>query len=166
MPVSRVPKKDTPASSGARRVTTGATQKVLSTRAENVQSIFQMAAAACIMKGYYADAGAIDMHSEGISTEVAKLADTDPKIAKLVDSLGSVGPLGGILMAALPLGMQIAANHGKIDPDRASGLGNVMAPADLEMKIKLEIQKQRAEMLAEIKAMQEANAAAKEETAA
>jgi hypothetical protein len=157
MAIVRASAVDRKPGTAARKVTTAATQQVLSKRAENVQSIFTMAAAGCIMKGYFADAGAINMHSEAISTEVAKLADTDERVAKLVDSLASVGPLGGILMATLPLAMQLAANHGRIDPDRAGGVGGIMTPADLESKVKLQIQRERASIMAEIKALQAEN---------
>jgi hypothetical protein len=131
-------------------------------RAADVNGLFQMAAAACIMKGAYADAGAINMHAPKISEELAKLADQNEQVSKLLDYLTAAGPYSGIIVAVLPLALQLAANHERINPDAAAGLGGVLTKADLEAHVKAEIEKQRTTMLQEIKAAQDENKAARE----
>jgi hypothetical protein len=150
------PKRPTPRTSGATKPAT--VQGKINQRAEDVDGLFKMAAAACIMKGLYADAGAINVHSPNISREMAKLAEENAQVAKLIDYLTSAGPYSGILIAVLPFALQIAANHGRIDVDKAAGLGGVMSAKDLEDRVKAELEHQRAEFQKEIREMQADNA--------
>jgi len=141
------PSQTSPARAGA----------VASGRQESVDGLFKMAAAACIMRGNYADAGAISMHSESISREVATLAAQNEQVAKLVDYMTSAGPYSGILIAVLPLALQLAANHDRINPDKAAGLGGVLPKDMLEKKVALDINQQRSAIEAQLK-LQAANA--------
>jgi hypothetical protein len=113
-----------------------------SAREEGVKGLFQVGAAICIMRELYADAGACVLHSEKISHEAAVLAETNEGIAKGLDYLIQMGPYSALLTAVLPFALQIAANHGKIDAEKATGLG-VLSPADLEEKIKADVENDR-----------------------
>ena len=116
------------------------------TRYDGLMGIAQISSAVLIMKGWYADAGAVTLHGPTLARETANLAAQDERIGRAIDYLNSAGPYSGILLAGLQLGMQIAANHGKIDPDAAAGIG-VMHPDVLEAKIKSDVEKQRADLM-------------------
>jgi hypothetical protein len=152
MPVS-VARKPVPAQSRARKPPPPPAAP-RPTREENVRALWDTAGALLILRGNYADAGAISMHSAPITREVVRLADQDEKIGKLIDQLGAVGPFGGLLMAVLPFAMQVAANHGRIDASRAAGFGNIMEPADLEKRIRLEMEQARRQWESELAELQ------------
>jgi hypothetical protein len=100
-----------------------------------------------MFKEWFADAGAIQIHGPNVARETASLADQDERIGKGLDYLISAGPYAGLLTALLPLGMQIAANHGRIDAKAASGLGGVMPPEMLEARVKADMAKMKAEFV-------------------
>jgi hypothetical protein len=100
-----------------------------------------------MMREWFADAGAIQIHWPNVARETASLADQDERIGKVIDYLVSAGPYAGLLTAVLPFGMQIAANHGRIDADAASGLGGVMPPEMLAAKVKADMAKAKAEFV-------------------
>jgi hypothetical protein len=100
-----------------------------------------------MMREWFADAGALQIHWPNVARETASLADQDERIGKAIDYLVSAGPYAGLLTAVLPLGMQIAANHGRIDANAASGLGGVMPKEMLEAKVKADMEKAKAEFI-------------------
>jgi hypothetical protein len=124
--ISGAPGDDTPPESG-------------NSRLDAVNGVFQMVQMGCVMGGQYADAGAIGMHGEAISTEVVAIADTNPRIARAVDYLMEVGPYAGLVGAVLPLVLQLAANHKVIPAEKVPG---VMSPEILTMQMESELQKQ------------------------
>lgn len=161
MPILTAPdKKATAATSAVKKPVSKATASVKTDgRTSEVMSLFDTAALVCMMRQMYADAGAIQMHGPGISRELAKLAEENDQVAKLIDSLGAVGPYTGIVIAVMPLALQIAANHNKIDSDKAAGLGGIMKPEDLAAKVKADAETRGLEML---KAARDSQAAAQE----
>jgi hypothetical protein len=108
-------------------------------RLDAVNGVFQMVQMGCVMGGQYADAGAIGMHGEAISTEVVAIADTNPRIARAVDYLMEVGPYAGLVGAVLPLVLQFAANHKVIPAEKVPG---VMSPEVLTMQMETELKRQ------------------------
>lgn len=112
-----------------------------------VDGIFQLAGFGCILTGQYADAGAIGKHGPPISLELAKIAEGNETVAKAIDWLNNTGPYAGLIIAALPLTLQILANHGTI---KAEGLGaaGVVSPEALAAQAKAQVVKQQAEALA------------------
>jgi len=129
------------------------TPKSGSKRLDAVNGLFQIAQMGLVIGGQYADAGAIGMHGEAISTEIVALADQNAKIAKSVDYLTEVGPYAGLVAALLPFAMQLAANHKAIPAEKVPG---VMQPEVLEMQMRTEVKKQA------MRQMQEAEQAQRE----
>src|SRR5271166_4624674 len=74
-------------------------------RAEAVNGIFQLGAAAFMLAKQYADAQAVSDHGENISIELAKIANDNEKMAQLIDKLTTVGPYAGLITAIMPLAM-------------------------------------------------------------
>jgi hypothetical protein len=147
------PRKKTPATRTTQKAQPTATAGIrLEARAGDVDGIFKTVSSIMVLRGMLADAGAINLHSKNISIEIARLAETNEQIAKALDSLTAAGPYSGVLIACLPLILQIAANHDKIDIDKAAGLGGIMSKADLEKHVEIKMQEVRAEFLAEIAA--------------
>lgn len=117
-------------------------------REEGINGVGQLAVAGCLLAKQYADAGAIGKYWGPIARETAKLADTNEGVAKVVDFITEIGPYGGLILAALPLVMQLMANHGMIASDNAIG-GQVVPPAVLEAQMKAEMARMQAEALRE-----------------
>lgn len=113
-------------------------------RTEAVQSVFQVGQMVCLTLGQYADAGAIGMHGDNISIEVAKLADKYPAIAKVTDPLIQAGPLAGLVAAVVPLVLQIGVNHKRLPADKIPGVTN---PDVLEQQMRAQIAKAAAEQM-------------------
>lgn len=109
----------------------------LAEREQAIGGLGQIAQGALIAVRQYADAGAIGLHFPGIAHEVAKLADTDERIAKIVDPLLQVGPYAGLIAAVMPLVMQLAVNHGR----GQAGIMGTVAPDALESQMKTAVMK-------------------------
>jgi hypothetical protein len=105
-------------------------------RTEAVQSVFQVGQMVCLTFGQYADAGAIGMHGDNISEEVAKLSERYPAIAKVVDPLMQAGPLAGLVAAVIPLVLQIGVNHKRLPADKIPGITH---PEVLEQQMRAQI---------------------------
>jgi hypothetical protein len=120
-------------------------------RAQAVQGLFQIAGTVCVFTKQYADAAAIGTYSQDIAQEVAVLAAADDKVAKAVDSLLTVGPYSALVMAALPLAMQLAVNHGLLPADKVPGTTN---PKVLSAKMEAEMTATAASMMEEAQAAQ------------
>ena len=117
----------------------------LQERTVAVQGLFQLAGFGCIVAGWHADAGAIGEHSPAISQELAALADKNASVAKFIDSLTEAGPYAGLIVAVMPLTLQILANHGILKGDM-SAVG-VKPPAILEAEVKTSLALKQAEVL-------------------
>ena len=135
-------------------------------RAEALTSLGQCAQVPLIATKQFADAGAVSLYWPGVATEVAKLAESQPAIAKLIDPLMQVGPYSALIMAVLPFVLQIGVNHKMV---AAGAMGTVpatslssqveasLARQELEaLTIQRDAEKEAAEMRAEIAASRKA----------
>lgn len=110
------------------------TQSKREQRAEALQGVFQVAGLVLAGTGNLADTAAIGIHQENISDEVAKAAETDEGIARVLNYLTTASPYSGIIIAVMPLVLQILANHGRI----AAGVMGTVKPETLEVQAKAE----------------------------
>jgi hypothetical protein len=125
-------------------------------RYEGLMGLGQIASAICIMRGLYADAGAIGLHYPNVARETANLASQNETIGKAIDYLNSAGPYAGLLTASLPLALQLLANHDRIDATKITGM-DVMPPEALEAKVRADMDTRATEIMAEAqRAQQEA----------
>lgn len=120
-------------------------------RLEAVGGLGQLAQAGLIMTGQFADAGAVGLHFGRIASEVVSLAETDTRVAAVIEPLLNIGPYAALVTAMLPLAMQILVNHGKAKP---GALGTV-SPATLESQIKTALAKAELEQVIQQKAAEE-----------
>lgn len=161
MSLAKAPPKKT--ASGTRRVATSTSQidtrSVNQKRNEGLLGLAQVGQGILLMVGQYADAAAIGQHWRPVAQELANVADTSDFIAKPIDFLIEVGPYGGLVAALLPLGLQIAANHGWVDATKLVGQG-VVPPDVLEAQMKAQVAKMQADaMRAQQEALMEARKA-------
>lgn len=150
--------------SGTRRALTAApeTKSITERRAEGLSGLAQLGQGLCLMLGQYADAAALGRHFEPVAIETAKLAERYDVIAKPIDVLIEVGPFGAFIAALMPLGLQLAANHGWIDAERVASQG-VVPPSVLEAQMKAEMARMQAQaMQAQRQAMMDAQQAQRE----
>jgi hypothetical protein len=126
----------------------------LAARHEAATGIAQLVGFGCIVTRQYADAGAIGMHSPPIIDELVALSDKNEKIGKALDYLTEAGPYAGLIVAVMPLALQIMANHGLVKAELISGAG-VVPPVALESQVRADMARQAAEAL---KAQQTAEA--------
>lgn len=59
-----------------------------------------------------ADAAAITYHAPPIAEALNDLAAERPEVAAVLDKILAAGPYGALIAAVLPLGLQLAHNHG------------------------------------------------------
>jgi hypothetical protein len=72
----------------------------------------------------HADAQALATHGPKITGELATLANTHEKLGSAIDKAIAASPFAGLVMAVMPLAMQLAVNHGFIkNPGVLAGLG-------------------------------------------
>ena len=103
----------------------------------------------------YADAAAVGMHAPNLARETAALADEYEMVGTSVDMLIKVGPFGGLIAAAIPLALQLMANHKMIDARQVVG-ANIVPPEVLEAQMKAEVIQMQAEsMRAQQQAMED-----------
>jgi len=125
-------------------VTAGTSQK--QEREDAFNSIGAIVQFGCILGGQLADAGAIGLHAPPIAHEAAELAETNEYIARFADILIQVGPAAALITAAMPLALQLLANHKIIPADKLGG-ANVVSPDILEAQIKTQMAKQAMEVI-------------------
>lgn len=121
-------------------------------RQQAVMGIFQAGQAVCLFTKQYADAVAIGTHAEPIAREVSSLASTDDKVAKAVDSLLVVGPYTALVMAVLPLALQLGVNHGLLPPGKIPGTTD---PRVLSSQMEAELTQQAADAMQQARLAQE-----------
>lgn len=128
-------------------------------RAKGLMEIAQLVQGGFLMFGQYADAAAIGQHFQPVAIELANVAESSEVIAKPIDFLIEVGPYGALIAAVMPLGLQIAANHGWVNAEMLMGHG-VVPPVVLEAQMKAQMARMQSEaMRAQQLAMKEAAAA-------
>jgi hypothetical protein len=92
-------------------------------REDAVNGIFQIGSLIAMTFGQWADAGAINTHAPGITTETVKIADKYDSLGKGIDALAQVSPFAAIIGAVTPLVIQLAANHKMISAQQGAALG-------------------------------------------
>jgi hypothetical protein len=112
-------------------------------RADALTGLGQLAQVPLIATKQFADAGAVSLYWPDVSTEIAKLAESQPAIAKLVDPLLQIGPYTGLVMAVLPFILQIGVNHKFLTP---GAMGTVPATT-LSAQVESSLAKQELEAL-------------------
>lgn len=76
------------------------------------------------------DAATVTLHAEPIADALQETAEQVPQFAAVLDKVLSVGPYGALLAAALPLAVQVAANHQLIPAPVAAAMG-ALSPDEL-----------------------------------
>ena len=143
---------------------------VLNERTDALNGIAQIVQLPLIAIHWYADVGALTIHWPNVAREVATLAESQEKIAALIDPLIRIGPYTALIAAGLPLVMQVAVNHGTMP---AGAMGTVpatalaaqvetaMAQQELEsLRLQMEAEKAAAVMRSEIEKSRRAMAEA------
>jgi hypothetical protein len=135
-------------------VKTPGTHPVVSSRAkareEALNDWGRLGQMVCIFRGMYADAGAIAEHGPKLTREMALMGDSNEKIAKWLDYAAESGPIMGAFGAALPLVMQLMANHGKIDAEKLPPEAGIVSPKLLEERIRAEMELANAQILRDL----------------
>ena len=145
---STPPKRSTPKTSSAPQQATGLTPRD-QTRKDNLMGVLSAGSMFALMRGYYADAGAISQHGPKVATELVLLGKNNEPIGKVLDLLAQAGPYTGIVFAVLPLAAQLAINHNRLDASKVSGINGVTTKEALEAQVKAEIQEAELEALKE-----------------
>lgn len=141
--------KAPPAKRGTTSSRSRAAQQVAETRTlnekrtEGLLGLGQLGQGICLMVGLYADAAAIGQHFPPVAKELANVADTADIVAKPIDFLIEIGPYGALVAAAVPLALQIMANHGMIDATKMVGQG-IVPPQVLESQMRAEVARMQA----------------------
>lgn len=146
--------KPPPAKRATRKATGAAEQEArqaatkAAAREQNLNDLFGIVAAACMMSGQLADAATLHKHGENVAREAAPLGDRYESFGNFLDWLGNIGPFAGLAMAALPMAMQIAVNHQMLPVTAVAQFG-VEDPEVLRTKLTTDILNQQAAALQE-----------------
>ena len=123
-------------------------------REESLNGIMQLATFGLVVTKQYADAGAVGKHGPALAHETAVLAESNERIAKGIDYLEQVGPYAGLITAAMPLVLQILANHSVLNAEALAGAG-VVHPDTLAAQVQADMARQAAQALREQMAAQD-----------
>lgn len=134
------------AASRGSKVTPVETQSLNERRTKGLIELAQLGQGIALMFGQYADAAAIGRYFPPVATELSNVADTSDIVARPIDFLIEVGPYGALIAAAMPLAMQIMANHRVIDASKLAGQG-VVPPEVLEAQMQAEMARMQADAL-------------------
>jgi hypothetical protein len=104
-----------------------------------------------LMRGQFADAGAISQHGPKVAKELVLLGKQQEGVGKVLDLLAQAGPYTGIIFATLPLLAQLAVNHNRIDAAKVSGIPGVEPKAVLEKRVRTELEQEELRLLQEAK---------------
>jgi len=115
-------------------------------RTEGLNGLGQLAQGLCLMTGQYADAAALGQHWPPMAKELAAVAESNETIAKPIDFLIEIGPYGALIQAAIPLVMQLLANHRIIKAEGMIG-SNVVPPEVLEAQMKAQVMRMQAQAM-------------------
>lgn len=110
--------------------------------------------AGLLMFGQYADAETIDMHGGPLLTAVADLGDHHENFGATLDKADAFGPYMALAVAAIPMVMQFAANHGRIDASKVS-FGGIVPPDQLAHRRQAKLMKAQADMIRQERLAQE-----------
>lgn len=79
------------------------------------------------------DAAALIVHQDELTTGLDQLANSDPRVAAILDRLLVAGPYGIVLAPVLKIGAQIAVNHNALPAEVGKFLGAVPPEILLQM---------------------------------
>ncbi len=157
MPITNAPsspgKRSTPKTSSAPAQHASLTPRDQS-RQENVMGVLSAVSMMAIMRGQYADAGAVSIHGPKVAKELVLLGKSSEPVGKALDLLAQAGPYTGIIFATLPLLAQLAVNHGRIESSKVSGIPGVKSREALENQVKAELAEEELRQLQESQATQ------------
>lgn len=114
----------------------------LARRAAAVENLFEFAQMGSVFKGWYADAATYAVHGPPVAQGAAQLAETNTWVAKGLDVVDLLGPAFGLAEVFLPLGLQLAVNHGRLPAEPLAKLG-IVPPETLEAQAKASIARQQ-----------------------
>lgn len=97
----------------------------------------------------WADAATIDNTAPIISKETAKLAERYEKLAAPIDKLIEITPFTELAGAIITMGLQLAANHGKLPVGTIGTQDPNVLGGRFRMKVEHALQMQKMEMEAE-----------------
>lgn len=136
------------------------TKSVTELREEGLNGLGQIVQLVCIGTKQHADAAAIGMHFPPLARETAKLAETNERVGGAIDYLVKIGPYTALITAAMPLVLQLLANHKIVDAGSLMGQG-VVPPEILESQMRAQVaamqmqaQRQNAEALREARELE------------
>jgi len=127
------------------------TQSTLELRTQGLMGVGQLGQGLCLLGKQYAQAATFGMHWGPIATEVAKVAETQPTIAKYTDLLITAGPYAALIQVSIPFIAQTLANFGIIDAENAGG--SIVPPKVLEAQMRADYARMQT---AALQAQQEA----------
>lgn len=159
--VTAPPKKSTANRTGSRQPVSRVPvqQSKNEIRQHGLMGLAQAGQAIAIISGNYADAATIGQYGPPLTVELANLADAYAWMAGPIDLLIQIGPFSGLLAVAIPMGLQLMANHGAVDASRLAGQG-VVPPGQLEAQMKARVLQQQADaMAAQMQAAEQARRA-------
>ncbi len=81
-----------------------------------------IAAAATGSEALQADSATIVLYQPKLSETLGDLAEQKPEFAAVLDKMTAVGPYGALMMVALPMTLQVLANHKVIKPIEQLGV--------------------------------------------
>jgi hypothetical protein len=155
-------RSQTRATATAQKAATGKAKE----REEALHGVIQLAGMGLIIAGQHADAGAVNMHGPGIAHEFAQLADKNEKVGRGIDYITEAGPYAGVIMAVMPLALQVLTNHGILKAEALAGAG-IMHPDAIAAQVKADLARQAQEAIkAQRMAERELHEMAKERAAA
>lgn len=111
-------------------------------RTRAAQNVFETLQLVSVFKGWFADAATYAMHGPKVSASAAEYAEQNRYVAKGLDFLDILGPAFVLADVMLPLGLQIAVNHGKLPAEALVNFG-VVPPELLEAQAKASIVQQQ-----------------------
>jgi len=120
---------------------------------KDLAGLGQLVSVGLIIRGQFADAGALSVHGPKVFEEVARIAALEERVGKILDYLGNVGPYAGLITAVIPLALQIMVNHKAIQV--MPGTMGVVPPEQLEADVRTALARQKADA---IRAQREAEA--------
>ena len=148
--------KAPPARGGTATRTRAPKASIADQREQAVLGLFQGGQALLLFSKQYADAVTVGHHAVPISHEVSVLAAADDTVAKAVDSLLVIGPYSALVMAVLPMALQLAVNHNLLPAGKVPGTTD---PRVLSSQMEAELKQSAADLLQEARlAEQEADA--------
>jgi hypothetical protein len=145
-------------------VAVAAPQTPTQKREESLNTIAQLLGLGATMLNWDADARAITTLGPPVNHEIAVIADNNEKLAATLDKLETIGPYGALIIPLMALSLQVAANHGLVNPNvgfgvrhpdqlRAEMQAEKLKMARQAMAMQKELEEERAQYIADMQSM-------------